>query len=283
MSDIFTPDFEEFSDSLKSESDIDTDSCDRLESVTLLKKESKDQPDLREQLFNQGEIGPVGLVSASIKAVGQIRGILIDIDLNLFQPDGVFSPVGLTSEEFYERHLINWLKNHPVLSQAEVRFTGSGFHVLLWFEEPLALQGFTDITRWSNLVDVVQVSLPSNPKQPGINALTWPVGSINSKNGLEVKQLKEGGFVTREEVMELASWIIAEPFAMTLKIWFGGEQVSPCPVCRHEGSYLEPSRSWYGRCYGECSLVRYDNMVQAILTNYHPQKKGNCNHDKKEK
>ena len=246
------------------------------------KNNKQDQIDLREQLFNRGEIGPVGLVSTSIKAVGQIRGIMIDVDLNLFQPDGVFSPVGLTPEEFYERHLIKWLQNHPVLSKAEVRFTGSGFHVLLWFEEPFALQGFSNITRWSSLVDVVQVSLPSDPNQPGINALTRPVGSINSKNGNEVKQLKEGGFVTPEEVMELASQMLAEPFATTLKIWFGGEQVSPCPICRHEGSYLKPYRSGRGSCYGKCSSVTYVKLIQAILTN-NPNKKGNSNHGKREK
>lgn len=221
--------------------------------------------DRREQTFNQGHCGPIGLISTAVDAVGQIRTVMLDIDLKLFNPDGPFSPEGLTPLEFYARYVAVWLDNHPVLRKAEVRFTGGGFHVLLNLLEPIRLDTDDRRKRWKGIVQVVQMALPTDPQQPGINAMTRPVGSVNSKNGEIVTLFREGEPVTEPEIVSMFDEMRRQPFLTLMKIWFGTDKLSPCPICREEGSYLESEEAKKGRCYGPCGQVTIGKLYTAVL------------------
>lgn len=229
-------------------------------------KYSKDkQIDQREQTFNQGNTGPVETISTKTIMIALLRMIMIDIDLDLFAPDGPFSPNGMTPEKFYEEFVAFWLDNHPVLRKAEVRFTGNGFHVLLIFMEPILLSTDDRRKRWGGIVQVIQMVLPSDPKQPGINALTRPVGSVNSKNDEEVTCLRKGKPITEQEVLSLFEEMRRRPFPTLMQIWFGDEKVSPCPLCYGKNAYLEGDGPKSGRCYGPCQKVTINDLFQGVL------------------
>lgn len=208
--------------------------------------------DQREQTFNQGHCGKVEMISTAIDNVGQINAIMFDIDLKLFNPNGVFSSAGMSATDFYERHVAFWLDNHPLLRKAEVRFTGNGFHVLLKLDKPIVLNTPNLQKRWRGFVQAVQMILPTDPQQPGINALTRPVGSVNSKNNEIVTCLRPGELVSEQEILALYNEMRHDPLPTLLKVWFGSEKVTPCPICQGENSYLEAASPKKGRCYGNC-------------------------------
>jgi len=194
------------------------------------KKQKAENVDLREQTFNQGHVGPVEIVATAIQQIGQIQKIMFDIDTILLALKGPFSPKGLSPQQFYQRYLLPWLNSHPVLKKAEVRFTGKGFHVLLCLAEPILLPSQELLSRCEGIVQVVQAALPIDVKQPGINALTRPVGSINSKNGKIVKLLRPGEPVSQQEIMSLYEDMSRRPFPTIMQIWFGSDKIEPCPV-----------------------------------------------------
>ena len=109
------------------------------------------------------------------------------------------------------------------------------------------------------------MALPTDPQQPGINAMTRPVGSINSKNGETVTLFREGEPVTEQEIISLFEEMRCQSFATLMKIWFGASKLSPCPICRADGSYLEAEVPQKGRCYGPCGHVSIDKLFAAVL------------------
>lgn len=96
--------------------------------------------------------------------------------------------------------------------------------------------------------------------------MTRPVGSVNSKNGKKVICLRQGTPVTEGEIMSLFDDMRYRPSSTLMKIWFGGEKVSPCPLCRSEGSYLEVVSPETATCYGPCGKVGINGLFQAVLT-----------------
>ena len=59
--------------------------------------ERADRRDWREQLFNDGDVGPISHVQLPAEAITRLRGFLLDIDPGLFRPEFQGSP-----KEFYE-------------------------------------------------------------------------------------------------------------------------------------------------------------------------------------
>lgn len=110
------------------------------------------------------------------------------------------------------------------------------------------------------------MTLPSDRQAPGINAMTRPVSSVNSKNGEIVTLLREGEPVTEQEVISLFEEMRRQPFGTLMRIWFGAEKVSLCPVCQEDGTYLEADGAGKGRCYGPCGSVTIDELFNAVLT-----------------
>ena len=83
----------------------------------------------REAMFNGGERGPSSLISRPVMQVAAIRGFMIDIDVDVLDPAVIGEECFADAEKLYERHVRVWLDREPVLSKAEVRFTGGGLHV----------------------------------------------------------------------------------------------------------------------------------------------------------
>ena len=112
---------------------------------------------------------------------------------------------------------------------AEVRSTGTGLHLLLWFEPPVELEDAAGQRRWDGLIRLTQATLPSDPNAPGITALTRPVGSINSKNGARVEKIRRGSPVNPQRVVEFAAQVKAAPFRVVAGILLGSERRDALP------------------------------------------------------
>ena len=220
--------------------------------------------DLREQLYNDGETGPVQRIQVSAERVVQLRGILFDIDLKLLRCSPLLPGIPTAPSEFYHGVLRDWLDRHPILQHAEVRDSGNGVHVLLWFCEPIVFTTDGERERWDGIIKVVQAALPVDPDQPAITAVTRPIGSINSKNGATVSELKQGNPITRDDLLILYEQMCSSPFGTVFNIVVGEEQISPCPVCCRDGSSLRVGRH-FGFCYGGCRRVKLEQLYDLLL------------------
>lgn len=228
--------------------------------------------DLREQLFNAGEIGPIEQVQVSKDRITALRGILFDLDPHLLRTDLLIPPFGANAEDLYQNVVKNWLAREPCLAPAEVRCSGTGLHVIIRFGKPVVFADSADRERWTAIVETVQATLPIDPHQPGITAVTRALGSINSKNSETVRQLAPGSAVTPSAVVDLSKRMSVEPFQTVFTIIAGSNRVAPCPVCRGEGSSLTAGRV-VGFCYGECEQVSLAQFYDVLLAENGGEKK----------
>jgi hypothetical protein len=223
-----------------------------------------DQLDRREQPYNARESGPIQRVQLATDNITQLHGIVLDIDLNLIRTD---CPVPVTTTgpgEFYETTLGPMLDRHPALAGAEVRDSGRNVHVNIWFDAPVTFETDGERRRWAGIVQVVQAALPIDPDQPGITALTRPLGSINGKTGREVTCLRPGTPVPIAEVLRLYDQMVRSPFRTVMGILLGADRISPCPICGAEGSTLS-AIDHVGRCYGSCGTVKLEQLYDVFL------------------
>ena len=227
-------------------------------------KKKKPKSDLRKQLVNGGKVGVIERVSLPEDMITSLRGIMLDIDPGLFRRALVPDKVRNDSERFYKTIVQPWLRRHPVLSSAEVRATGRGLHVIINLSTPIELETEGQRQYWSGVVKTLQKLLPTDPDCPGITALTRALGSVNSKNGIEVCSLEMGQPVTQDEVLALFDQVRTSPFRTIAKILFGAEQITPCPVCGGEGSRLD-ALDHVGKCYGGCGKVRLGQLFDVFL------------------
>ena len=219
--------------------------------------------DLRETLFNSGAIGPIGSIQVSTERVVALRGIVFDIDPDLFLQGGLIAAIPQDAAEFYREIVKPMLDRHPVLKKAEVRMTGRGLHVILRFAKPVEFTKPGEQEEWAGIVEVVQTALPIDPGQPGITATTRAVGSVNSKNGATVELLEKGSTVTEEEVRGLCKDMCEQPFRTVMSVFTGNERVQPCPVCKKPDSALAAGKH-VGTCYG-CGKVHLEKLYDLVL------------------
>jgi hypothetical protein len=227
-------------------------------------KPTGDQVDLREQLYNAREVGPIDRVQLPLENITEIHAIGFDLDLELYRPDSLIGPALGSPAEFAEQSLVPMLARHPALRGAEVRDTGRNLHAIIWFDQPVVFQYDGIRRRWAGYVKVIQAALPIDPDMPGITALTRPVGSINGKTGRPVATLRAGTPVPVADVLALYDQMVRAPFRTVMGIIFGAERVSPCPVCGVAGSSLS-ALDREGRCYGNCGKVKIDRLYDTIL------------------
>jgi hypothetical protein len=233
------------------------------------KERPGDNVDLREQLVNDGAIGPIEQVSLSVSLITRINGILFDIDPGLFQSSTLIPEPNVKPGEFFKRYVAQWLDRHPVLKKAEVRLSGTGLHVLLWLDQPIELKDELDRKRWAARVEVIQSALPIDPNQPGINGMTRPVGSINGKNDAEVTCLREGHKVSQDELRALVDDILRQPFKGMIQTLAGSERCE-CPLCQEDELGASDQ---IGRCY-TCGKVTRDKLLGAIYAKKNGKNKG---------
>ncbi len=224
---------------------------------------SDDRVDLREQPFNLREVGSFEAVQLPQEMITTIHEVVIDVDLTLFAPTAPVIGAGVGPKRFLGKTLVTWLSRDPALAGAEVRGTGRNLHVLLPLEEPAVFSTEAERRRWDGIVRAVQAALPSDPDQPGLTALTRPVGSINSRTGKAVSILRPGTPVPVAAVVGLADAMIRAPFRTFAGIVFGGDRVMPCPACRAEGSAMVALERT-GHCYA-CGAVKLERLYDVFL------------------
>lgn len=236
--------------------------------------------DLREQLYNNGDCGPIADVQFSKERITKLRGILLDVDPKLFRKSSAIPQIPDNPEEFYRLVLLLWLSRHPVLTKAEVRCSGTGIHVILWFADPPEFNSDEERRRWEGIVLIVQRVLPADSDQPGITAVTRPIGSINSKNGAKVVQLAAPTTISSEEIISLADQMRGSPFRTLTQIVFDTDRITPCPKCGQPGTHLA-SHNWNGTCYGSCGKVTLTDLYDLLLVPRGTEAETGGNHDGK--
>lgn len=226
--------------------------------------------DIYEQLVNQRETGPLQTVSISSELITHLHGIMFDIDPKNFHKSNIIPEVPIEPREFYETVLKAWLGRNPVLSKAEVRISGTGLHVLLWFDQPIVFENEAQRLKWDGIIKVIQAALPIDPDQPAITCLTRVVGSINGKNHGRVESIVAGELITEGEARELQQQLSSQPFKTVLTILCGEDRVLPCPCCEAEGSTLSALEKC-GLCYGSCGKISLEAIYDLLLS---PRLKG---------
>jgi hypothetical protein len=223
--------------------------------------------DERESLVNDRACGPAHEIAVTVEEVAAIHGFMIDLDCGILNADVLGADAVTSAEVLYDKHVRHWLDRDPALAKAEVRDTGGGLHVLLWLDEPI-LCGSGDARAWDGLARGIRNALPGDPSVNGIIAMTRPVGALNAKYEppREVRQLRKGHPITRDEILALNRRVTDHPARLWLKVLYGGERVSPCPMCRADGSSLGVAGNWQCRCYG-CGRVGAASLVYRCFSN----------------
>jgi hypothetical protein len=220
--------------------------------------------DAREQLANRGDVGPISAVSLPVEMITSLRGIMLDLDPQLIRAGILSKQARKDPKVFYESFVQPFLLRHPVLKRAEVRASGNGLHVLIWFVEPIQFSSESERQRWDGIVRAVQRVLPTDPNCPGITAMTRPLGSINGKNGAKVSCLHKGDPVAASEVERLFDEIRATPFRTISRILLGAEQLTPCPICKGSNNTLVVLDQ-VGHCYGTCGKVKLGQLYDVFM------------------
>jgi hypothetical protein len=218
-------------------------------------------PDARQAIFNEGAIGPIEHIQVSTERIVRLNGILFDIDPTNLSESPLLPGLSLDCKEFYDQCLRRWLSNHPVLEHLEVRASGTGLHAILWLDPPVDFGDEAERTRWCSIVKVVQAVLPTDPMAPGITATTRVLGSVNTKNGQEVRRLKEGHSVSTADVIALQQEMCAAPFKTLFQILTGSDRISPCSFCGKESLV---ALNHVGKCYG-CGKVTFERLCQELF------------------
>jgi len=219
-------------------------------------------PDLREQLFNERLTGPIKSVATSAERIYELHGLMYDIDPSVLRSGGLLGKIPHNPSELYQRVIGKLIDRSDVLRNAEVRNSGRGLHVILWFDEPVQCDSDQKRLELSCVYDVLIPLLPSDPHQPRLTALTRKVGSINSKSGTQVEVLKAGTPVPYNSVRALAEQSVDAPFKMIGGVLLGGERISPCPICKQPDSSLV-LHDHVGHCYG-CGQVTLGQVWQLV-------------------
>jgi hypothetical protein len=203
---------------------------------------------------------------------------MIDIDVEVLDPAVVGDECVANAEQLYERHVRIWLDREPVLFKAEVRFTGGGLHVLLWLDEPIICVG-EDAQRWDKIALGLRSVLPADPRGPGLNVMTRPVGALNLKYSppRAVRVLREGAEVSKAELLQLFGRVASAPAGLWMQVLHGNERFSPCPFCNHPDQSLGIAGNWQVQCY-KCGRV---NASALMYRHYSPEflkaRKGSAN------
>lgn len=236
---------------------------DTRPTATCRSESEQEKRDLREQLFNDREKGPIEKVQLPAERITRLHGILFDLDPGKYRSGTLLPEIPNRPQEFYKSVARQWLSRHPVLDKGEVRDSGTGLHVIVQFEEPVVLQSDAERDRWTGIVEVVQSMLPIDPNQPGITAVTRPIGSTNGKNESTVQEIRPGKTVPVAEVEKLSEQMQRSPFRTVLRVLAGSDRCDPCPVCENAGCSLA-GLDFVGQCY-ECGKVPLSELFDTVF------------------
>ncbi len=225
---------------------------------------ASDDCDEREATYNGRDRGPACDIARSVEQISAIHGFITDIDCKLLDPAVIGKECVESPTALYTQHVRHWLDRDRVLSKAEVRDTGGGLHVCLWLDSPIICDA-KDVREWDGVARGVRNVLPCDPSLNGIIAMTRPIGALNTKYDppREVRLLREGQAVSREEVLELGHRVVEQPARLWMRLFFGGERTSPCPLCAKAS--LGVAGDWQCRCY-ECGRIDAAALVYRFFS-----------------
>jgi hypothetical protein len=218
-------------------------------------------PDAREQLYNGGAVGPIDHVQISTERVTKLNGILFDLDPQNLRKGPLLPAISNDVQEFYEHCVQRWLANHPLLQHLEVRASGTGIHAILWFDPTVEFATDAERKRWCSIAKIVQTVLPTDPLAPGITATTRALGSVNTKNGQTVIQLKEGRPISPDDVIALADDMCGAPFRTLFRVLTGSDRIAPCPICGWESLV---ALKHTGKCYA-CGKITFERLCNELF------------------
>jgi hypothetical protein len=220
-------------------------------------------PDAREQLYNEGSVGPITQVQVSTERIANLNGILLDLDPGLLKQGPLIPNLPADPDQFLKQCVQQWLERHPVLEALELRMSGTGLHGILWLEPAVEFADDAERDRWCATVQIVQATLPTDPNAPGITATTRAIGSTNTKNDKVVRLLKKGDPVCPSDVIELQEQMCAAPFKTLFSILTGTDRMSPCPFCGKDETSLA-ALDYVGKCYG-CGTVTFERLCSELF------------------
>jgi hypothetical protein len=218
--------------------------------------------DLREQLVNECQSGTFAQAQLAAERITSLHGILFDLDPGRYRPGNPILPPDPDPKTFFT-NIEAVLDRHPLARSAEVRVTGTGLHVIVRLCPAVELTSSAEQEHWEHIVRAVQATLPADVNAPGITALTRPVGSVNSKNGRTVEVIRPGTTVSAEQVTAFLTRVARAPFKEVISVLLGGLRVTPCPVCRGEGTRLDVL-NYVGMCYGHCGKLKLAQVFDSI-------------------
>ncbi len=222
--------------------------------------------DERESLVNGRDCGPANRIATTVDEVASIHAFMSDLDCKILDPAVVGEECIQSPAALYEQHVRHWLDRDPALAKAQVRDSGYGLHVLLILDEPIICSG-DDARHWDKIARGLRNVLPGDPRLNGIIALTRPVGAMNTKQEphREVKLLRPGKSVTQAEILDLNQRVSTAPARLWMRLFFGDERASPCPLCRDTSTTLGVSGNWQVQCY-ECGRVDAAALVYRFYS-----------------
>jgi hypothetical protein len=226
-------------------------------------------PNCRQQLYNDQLLGRITEVQFPRERITTLHGIMIDLDPKLFRPGNSYLPPRDDPREFLAG-IRPVLDRHPLARQAEVRLSGTGLHVIVRLDPPAKFFTASQQRRWDHIVRAVQYSFPGDPNAPGITAVTRALGSVNTKNQSTVELLHPGRPVTPGAVEDFVSRLGQAPFSQFAALLLGSCRVSPCPLCRGEGSRLD-ALDEHGMCYAHCGRVGPDKLLELVYATAEPR------------
>lgn len=222
--------------------------------------------DDRESLVNGRERGPANQIATKVEEVASIHGFMSDLDCKILDPAVVGEECVRSPADLYEQHARHWLDRDPVLTKAQVRDSGYGLHVLLMLDEPIICRG-DDARDWDKIARGLRNVLPGDPSLNGIVAMTRPVRALNTKADppKEVRLLRAGEPITRDEILDLNQRLANAPARLWMRVFFGGERASPCPLCGATTHSLGVAGNWQVQCYG-CGRVDAAALVYRFYS-----------------
>jgi hypothetical protein len=223
------------------------------------------QVDWREQTFNGGLAGTIEQVSTQADLITKLRMVMVDIDPKYLAPALYQTGKGSDAWCLYEHTVKHWLNRHPLWTNAEVRHSGTGLHVLLHLEPFVEFESSINRDRWAAIVRALQNTLPSDPNAPCLTALTRPVDSTNSKSNRRVTQLRAGTPVSPTALLDFVDQLRLRPFATIAYILYGTDRIAPCPICKMDGNTLA-ALDRVGRCYARCGMVKLAQLFGTFMS-----------------
>jgi hypothetical protein len=221
------------------------------------------EDDERESLVNDRRRGPANQITPKVQEVASIHAFMIDLDCGILDPTIVGQECVDSPARLYSDHVQHWLDRDPVLRKAEVRDSGHGLHVLLWLDEPIICTG-REAVDWHEVAKGIRNVLPGDPSLNGIIALTRPIGALNTKREPKtVQMLRAGESITQAEILDLNRRVTHQSSRLWMTLFFGGERVSPCPLCG-KGS-LGVAGYWQCRCY-QCGRVDAASIIYRFYS-----------------